>query len=177
MSHIDEWEVPTFALPDPAAQPPATGKPPQSKTPTGPASTLARDIDARLSELSPAPAIVHFYTGEGLRWIRIGYDGDVPLRQAVAAQAGRAIAQCLGAASTPLYFHAMRPHDLLFFIEGSERDRDGLGMPAHFYGAPLPDVLSAWGEAPPEPSSTAPSGKGRPGKAAARSRSARTPSA
>lgn len=172
MSHIDEWEVPKLEFPDPQAKPPPASQSRQSKPPPGPASTLAKDIDARLDALSPAPSIVHFYRGEGLRWIRIGYGGDVPITLAMVVQAGQAIAAVVAQLPKKFYFHAMRPHDALFFIEGDESDLDGLGTPATFYGAAFPDVLKAWGVAPDQAADKASSRPARVGKAAARRRSA-----
>ncbi len=170
MSHIDEWEVPRYELPDPDAPPPSTSQKLRSRALPGPASTVARDIDARLDQLNPAPAIVHFYRGEGLRWIRIGYGGEVPITLAMVVQAGQAIEAGLAHASQKFYFHAMRPHDALFFIDGDENDLDGLGMPATFYGAPFGEVLKAWGVTAVQAADNAPSKPVRPGKAAARSR-------
>jgi hypothetical protein len=177
MSHIDEWEVLRLELPDPNAVPPTTGQQSRGKAPLAPASALARDIDARLDQLKPAPAIVHFYRGEGLRWIRIGYGGEVPITLAMVVQAGQAIEAGLAHASQKFYFHAMRPHDALFFIEGDQSDADGLGMPARFYGAPFGEVLKAWGVATVQAADNAPPGPGRPGKAAARSRAGKAPPA
>ncbi|MFT3720738.1 hypothetical protein [Pseudorhodoferax sp.] len=145
MSHIDEWNRPVFRLrrTQPPTDPPLTAKRPDP----APEPPLAQRIAAGLAGLRPAPAIVHFYLGEGLRWIRIGYAEDVLLGPATAVQAGQAIAQCIAPGEPPLYFHALRPRDLLFFVEGG--DPDGEGLPASAYGAPFDTVRDAWSAATP----------------------------
>ena len=103
---------------------------------------LPEKIHARLIALKPrAPVAVHFYLGEGLRWIRVGFGGEKPIGPTELRSVGEVIQSCL-AKSDPLYFHALRPLDMLFFLEGG--DEDSMGMPAEFYGTPLRSVLAAW---------------------------------
>jgi hypothetical protein len=67
-------------------------------------------------------------------------------------EAGSRIRSCLQTGQ-PLYFHALRTHDLLFFLEGDGvGSGDAVGMPANCFGLPLDDVLDAW--APPAASAT-----------------------
>jgi hypothetical protein len=144
MTRIDEWNP---VLPKKGGSP----KPPDGAPapPAGSAPDLVGAIHDKLTALRPRAAVaVHFYRGEGLRWIRVGFDGDQPLEPAAVDVAGRAIRSCIGP-SEPLFFHALRPHDLLFFLEGGAAEADSLGMPAECFGAPLEDVLAAWGNTPP----------------------------
>jgi len=104
--------------------------------------TMVELISEKLKSLTPQPMAVHFYLGEGLRWIRVGFDGTVPLKPAAVKTVGRIIAPCV-AKSGPLYFHALRPHDMLFFL--SDGEEKSIGMPAECFGTPLEDVLRAWG--------------------------------
>jgi len=127
MSQIDEW-TPFF---------PKKGETAKAPPPD--------DIYRRLAAMkSRTPAAVHFYLGEGFRWIRVGFSEDEPLGPSAVAEAGRIIESCL--ASGPLYFHALRPYDMLFFLEGG--DAESKGMPAGCYGAPLAEVLRSWGVQP-----------------------------
>ncbi len=124
MSQIDEW-TPFF---------PKKGEAPKAPPPG--------DIYRRLIAMkSRTPAAVHFYLGEGLRWIRVGFSEDEPLDPAAVAEAGRIIESCIP--NGPLFFHALRPYDMLFFLEGG--DANSRGMPASCYGAPLAQVLRSWG--------------------------------
>lgn len=143
MTRIDEWNP---VLPKKGGSPkPPNGAP---SPPAGSAPDLVRTIYRELVAMQPrAPVAVHFYRGEGLRWIRVGFEGNVPLEPSAVAVAGQAIRSCIGP-SAPLFFHALRPHDLLFFLEGGEGEEDSLGMPAECFGAPLEDVLDAWGIKP-----------------------------
>lgn len=127
MSQIDEW-TPLFPRKNEVAKEPAPG-----------------EIYRRLTEIdSGRPVAVHFYLGEGLRWIRVGFGEEEPLRPSAVVDVGRAIERCLR--TGPLYFHALRPYDMLFFLDGG--DPDSTGMPAEYYGAPLVDVLRSWGLEP-----------------------------
>lgn len=104
---------------------------------------LPETIHARLVALKPrAPVAVHFYLGEGLRWIRVGFGGEKPIGPTELLSVGEVIQSCL-AKSEPLFFHALRPLDMLFFLEGG--DEDSMGMPAEFYGTRLSSVSDAWG--------------------------------
>ncbi len=144
MTRIDEWNP---VLPKKGGSP----KPPDGAPtpPAGSAPNLVAAIHKALTAMQPRAAVaVHFYRGEGLRWIRVGFDGNGPLEPAAVGVAGQAIRSCIGP-SEPLFFHALRPHDLLFFLEGGPQEADALGMPAECFGAPLEDVLQAWGIGPP----------------------------
>lgn len=138
MSLIDEW-TPLF---------PNDEEPAPTPAPVGSASgasggKLQSRIYRQLSALRPAPSAVHYYLGEGFRWIRVGFDGEVPLAPAAMLSVGQVIAASLGKTEkSPLYVHALRPHDMLFFLEGGDADSEGL--PPHFYGAPLEKVQQAW---------------------------------
>lgn len=138
MTRIDEWNPvlpPTGGAskpPEGRPSPPAAGEP-----------DLVGAIYEGLEAMQPRPPVaVHFYLGEGLRWIRVGFDGDEVLEPAAVAAVGRVIAACAGR-SGPLFFHALRPYDMLFFLEGGAAD--SAGLPAEWFGAPLEDVLQAWG--------------------------------
>ncbi len=130
MTQIEEW---TPLFPNKGEAPTAPKKTP---------SALAGAIYGQLAAMKPrAPMAVHFYLGEGLRWIRVGFEGDDPLLPSDAVSIGQAIERCL-AVDEPLFFHALRPHDLLFFLEGG--DADSMGLPAAYYGMPLDQVRRAW---------------------------------
>ena len=110
-----------------------------------PSKKLIAAICASLSRLAPAPRAVHFYRGEGLRWIRVGFGEEGILGPAQVAAVGGCIAKSVGD-KEPLYFHALRPRDLLFFLEGGEgHKQDAVGMPPGYFGLPLTEVLRAWG--------------------------------
>ncbi|SFM82606.1 hypothetical protein [Variovorax sp. OV329] len=139
MSLIDEW-TPLF---------PNSGEAHRS-APGGVArSAGARDplqarIYERLEKLAESPSAVHYYLGEGFRWIRVGFAGETPLTPSAMLDVGEAIEASLGSAeSSPLYFHALRPHDMLFFLERGDAESEGL--PPSFYGVPLKQVQGAWG--------------------------------
>lgn len=145
MVHIDEWNVPEWVSLE------WDGAPAQPVPPPGAAQQAARtrqlhlvhDICQRLgSSASPEPIGVHFYLGEGLRWIRVGFDEGRTLQPSAVRDVGQAIASCL-ARRESLYFHALRPHDLLFFLEGGDPRK--LGRTAPSFGQPLQEVLQAWG--------------------------------
>jgi hypothetical protein len=130
MSQIDEW-TPLF---------PKLGETPKPPPP---------DIYPRLLAMKTRPpAAVHFYLSEGLRWIRVGFSGEEPLEPSAVGEVGRIIESCID--KGPLYFHALRPFDMLFFLEGEGQDKKKLGMPAGCYGAPLSEVLRSWRVKPPQ---------------------------
>ena len=136
MTKIDEWNP---VLPK---------KGERSKQLDSAAKPLAPDmVDAiysRLTSMKPRPPnAVHFYLSEGLRWIRVGFDGDGPIKQSEVERVGRIIETCVET-SGPLFFHALRPYDMLFFLKDEKVDSDSLGMPAEYFGAPLKKVLLAW---------------------------------
>jgi hypothetical protein len=144
MLRIDEWKPPEWVSLEWDATAPAAGKPPRRPpAAVGAAShELARAICTQLESLrGRSPEAVHFYVGEGLRWIRVGFAGR-PLRPEAVAQVGGAIASCIAEAG-PLYFHALRPHDILFFVTGGDAAK--AGMPVESFGLPLEKVLRAWG--------------------------------
>ncbi|GAB3666527.1 hypothetical protein [Ramlibacter alkalitolerans] len=109
-----------------------------------PSKSVIDAICGTLSALAPAPRAVHFYRGEGLRWIRVGFDGQGIPHPGWVKEAGSRIRSCL-ASGEPLYFHALRSHDLLFFLAGDGvGSADAVGMPADCFGLPLDDVVRAW---------------------------------
>lgn len=145
MIHIDEWQSPEWVKLDWDAIPPAPGARPQAP-PDPPGARPSRPADAFRASLEslpqPGPNAVHFYKAEGLRWIRVGFDRPGMLQPASVAEVGAALASCLPRRQV-LYFHALRPHDLLFFLDDGDPGKAGLG-PEHF-GQPLGQVLQAWG--------------------------------
>ena len=127
MIQIDEW-TPSF---------PKIGEPPKAPPPV--------DICTLLEAMKSRPPVaVHFYLGEGLRWIRVGFSGDEPLAPSAVVDVGRIIESCIK--KGPLFFHALRPYDMLFFLE--DEDKKSMGMPASCYGAPLGEVLRSWAAKP-----------------------------
>jgi hypothetical protein len=118
------------------------------KVPKGPSAVrrppdLEDAITDALGSLRPRPPnAVHFYLGEGLRWIRIGFLNETKLQPADVGKIGRAVAGCVKRGEGPLYFHALRPHDLLFFLKGGRPDK--VGMSAEAFGVPLDEMLHAW---------------------------------
>lgn len=147
MSQIDEWN-PVLPRIGASSAPPAAaaGEPiARAQRPVVRTPKLVDEIYNALMARRPPPAAVHFYLGEGLRWIRVGFEGDQPLTPVAVGDVGRAIKSCV--AAQPLYFHALRPHDMLFFLEGG--GGDSIGMPAKCFGTPLDQVLRAWGMDPP----------------------------
>jgi hypothetical protein len=56
---------------------------------------------------------------------------------------GQIIESCIEK-SGPLFFHALRPYDMLFFLKGGKAESESLGMRAEYFGAPLKKVLRAW---------------------------------
>lgn len=141
MIQIDEW-TPLF---------PNKGE--TAKAP--PPDDIYRQLEAMKSR---PPVAVHFYLGEGLRWIRVGFDGDQPLEPSAVANVGRIIETCMK--KGPLFFHALRPYDMLFFLE--DGDKESVGMPASYYGTPLGEVLRSWGIKPSAASQEAQSRLARP---------------
>ena len=145
MNRIDEW---TPVYPKQVASSNEPDGRAGAAAPKAPSSIEA--IRGQLLSLDPRPIAVHFYLGEGLRWIRVGFNSDSPLTPSDVEKVGRAIKAGIADEEDPLYFHALRPHDLLFFLESD--DLDSTGMPPECFGTPLDVVLQAWGFAP----STAP---------------------
>ncbi|MFC5499434.1 hypothetical protein ACFPOE_17950 [Caenimonas terrae] len=141
MGKIDEWN-PVYPNEGVPAQRPAGAHAPALATTAALVDSIYRTV------MKLQPRAVHFYLGEGLRWIRVGFNGQGPLAPQAVAEVGGAIASCLPR-SQPLFFHALRPHDLLFFLEGGESE--SIGMPAEYFGTPLQDVLAAWKLAPAPP--------------------------
>ena len=107
-----------------------------------PSGRLIEAICHSLSKLDPRPRAVHFYRGEGLRWIRVGFEEESILKPAWVKEVGDRIRSCL-AGSDLLYFQALRPHDLMFFLPGDAR-AESVGMPARSFGLPFEEVLQAW---------------------------------
>jgi hypothetical protein len=137
MIQIDEW-TPLF---------PKIGEAPKAPPPV--------DISTQLEAMKSRPPVaVHFYLGEGLRWIRVGFSGDEPLEPSAVVDVGRIIESCID--KGPLFFHALRPYDMLFFLEGEGEDKKKMGMPAVCYGAPLSEVLRSWGAKPPQKAQSRP---------------------
>jgi hypothetical protein len=150
MSKINEWDP---VLPNKAEV---------SKSPdrAGSAPNLVDTIYGRLKSMkSSPPSAVHFYRGEGLQWIRVGFDGNKPLKPSAVKDVGQVIESCI-AHSGPLFFHALRPFDMLFFLEGG--DPKAVGMPPRSYGTPLGEVLHSWGVKPSGASQKAQSRSARP---------------
>lgn len=138
---VNEWESPDWITLEWGAIPPEAGKAP--KPPPAAAKRLPNLVDAigaALSTLQPSPSDVHFYMGEGLCWIRVGF-AAVTLQPAAVGEIGSVIAGCLPR-QVKLYFHALRPRDVLFFLEGGRADK--VGMPAESFGVALEKVLQAW---------------------------------
>lgn len=106
-------------------------------------SDLIGRIFDRLAKMGPPgpPAAAQLFLDEGLRWIRVGFKGVGPLEPLSVEIVGKVIASCVPRGEK-LYFHALRPYDLLFFLEGG--DVDSIGAPPKDYGMPLADVLTAW---------------------------------
>jgi hypothetical protein len=71
----------------------------------------------------------------------VGFKSDGPLKPSSVERVGNVITSCLPQPEK-LFFHALRPYDLLFFLEGD--DADSIGAPSKDYGMPLADVLKAW---------------------------------
>ena len=127
MIKINEWDKVWSAA--------ASGGPPSGR--------LINAICDSLAELAPRPRAVHFYRGEGLRWIRVGFDDGAILEPTRVKEVGDRIRTCL-AGSDPLYFQALRPHDLMFFVPGDGGGADAVGMAPEYFGRPLDQVLQAW---------------------------------
>lgn len=148
MMRVNEWKSPDWVPLEWDAIPPEPGQAPK-RPPAAAASQrpdLADAIVEALRSLRPRPpSAVHFYLGEGLRWIRVGFGTGPTLQPAVVREIGSAIASCV-ARHGVLYFHALRPRDVLFFLEGGNADK--IGMPADAFGVPLDEVLHAWHLAP-----------------------------
>jgi len=152
MLKINEWEEPPWVPHewDDTAAPPRNGQPPQGREKsTSPATQLVERIAQALKAQPRAPAAVHFFDGEGLCWIRVGFAEDQPLAPLLVRDIGLAIDACLPARRRPLYFQALRAHDMLFFLEGGAQNKSG--MPPGSFGAPLAQVLQDWELAPVTP--------------------------
>jgi hypothetical protein len=133
MTKIDEWN-PVL---------------PQMGEPSSDLKDLVGAIYRQLMSMEPqAPDAVHFYRGEGLRWIRVGFGGAKLLKTSAVANVGRMIETCIPKEQGPLFFNALRPYDLLFFLEGDGQKKESIGMPPTYFGAPLKEVLHAWGSKP-----------------------------
>lgn len=150
MIRMNDWQSPEWVTFHWDTVPPEPGKPPPTAT-TGQrpdpvnamVKALVNAICDRLALLKPeVPSAVHFYLGEGLRWIRIGFAADgKALKPAAVRQIGAAIVPCLTAGET-LYFHALRPHDILFFLEGGKPSK--IGLPPKYFGLPLRELERQW---------------------------------
>ncbi|HET8748548.1 MAG TPA: hypothetical protein VFM98_23340 [Ramlibacter sp.] len=133
MLHINEWDPVPWDVPLPEKGLPF-------ELPAGTAGAI-RD---RLLQLAQDPPIaVHFFRGEGLRWIRVGFDKDSIRRPADVKRIGDAIRSALQPADGKLYFQALRAHDLLFFLD-TGGDASTKGMDPDHFGEPLDAVLQAW---------------------------------
>jgi hypothetical protein len=131
MTKIDEWN-PVL---------------PQKGEPSSDLKDLVGAIYRQLMSMKPQPPdAVHFYLGEGFRWIRVGFDAAEPLEPSDVANVGRMIEACILKEPGPLFFNALRPYDMLFFLKCEEEEL--IGMPAEYFGAPLEEVLLAWGVNP-----------------------------
>lgn len=141
---VNEWTSPDWIPLEWDAVPPEPGQAPKRP----PASSAARRVPTLVDAIGDAlrslqprpPSAAHFYLGEGLRWIRVGFVTDPILQPAAVRDIGSAIA---GRVREELYFHALRPRDVLFFLEGGDGDK--VGMPAESFGVPFDVVLRAWG--------------------------------
>lgn len=152
MMHIDEWNKPPTQKIGQAQTPAGAGgqqanngkaqaMKPGGAAQTGNGGSLVDLIRDALMAMKPeAPIGVHFYLGEGLRWIRVGFDAGQPIQPSAVRTVGEVIASCIGGET--LYFHALRPYDLLFFLEGGRPE--SVGMPSDRFGIPLADLLTAW---------------------------------
>lgn len=138
MIKIDEWNPVLPPKGERSKQPDSAAKPVARS-----ALDLVGAIYSRLTSMEPRPNAVHFYLGEGLRWIRVGFDGDEPIKPSEVKHVGQIIESCIEKPGT-LYFHALRPYDMLFFLEGGEAESESLGMPVTYFGAPLVEVMNAW---------------------------------
>jgi hypothetical protein len=144
MMCVNEWKSPDWIpLQWDATEPGKAlkGPPAESHKPS-----LEGAIGKALRSLPRPPSAVHFYLDEGLRWIRVGFWTDPTLQQADVRDIGCAIATCIEREG-PLYFHALRPRDVLFFLEGGKPEK--IGMSADSFGVPLDEVLHAWDLARP----------------------------
>ena len=137
MNRIDEW-TPVY----PKEVTPSNKVKGRAGAAARNAPNLVEPIRRQLLLLDRRPFAVHFYLGEGLRWIRVGFNGGGPLTPSDVEKVGNAIKAGIANQEGPLYFHALRAHDLLFFLEGD--DVDSTGMPPKCFGTPLDVVLQAW---------------------------------
>lgn len=140
MTQIDDW-TPVFPRKGELSSPAGTA--------SASAKAAANPVDAihdGLMKIKPRPPVaVHCYRGEGLRWIRVGFDGDQPIAPSLVGQVGRLIEACVPKES--LFFNALRPYDMLFFLEGG--DPASIGLPARYFGVRLDELLPAWESDPP----------------------------
>ena len=137
MTKIDEWNRVFPRSEEPSGTARGAGSRPKEVAP----AQIDR-IYKQLRAMKPRPAMaVHFYLGEGFRWIRVGFDEKAPIDPPVVEHTGRVIESFFDK-SEPLFFHALRPHDILFFLEGG--DSESMGMPVRYFGTPLEELLLAW---------------------------------
>jgi hypothetical protein len=144
MMCVNEWKSPDWIpLQWDATEPGKAlkGPPAVSHKPS-----LEDAISKALRSLPQPPSAVHFYLDEGLRWIRVGFWADLTLQQTDVRDIGCAIATCVEREG-PLFFHALRPRDVLFFLKRGNPKK--IGMSAESFGVPLDDVLKAWKLASP----------------------------
>lgn len=147
MMCVNEWRSPDWIHLEWDSIPPEPGKAPKEPPAVSHKPSLEDAIAEALRSLRPPPGAVHFYLGEGLRWIRVGFGTTGPTLQPTAVrEIGRAIAKCV-AWDGPLYFHALRPRDVLFFLERGNPEK--VGMSAESFGVKLDEVLHAWNLASP----------------------------
>jgi hypothetical protein len=149
MRQINEWETPAWAPHAWEEVPPPAGRPPRPLAPPAAASATTQQVERICASLralgAKAPEAVHFFQGEGLRWIRAGFGTGEALAPARVRDVGSRIAAAL-APDEQLYFHALRPHDMLFFLQDGNPAKSG--MPPQAFGMPLPRLLQAWGLKP-----------------------------
>jgi hypothetical protein len=132
MIYINEWNAVPWDVPLPT-----DGKPLPR------ASQSADAITAKLQALTQdQPMALHFYRGDGLRWMRVAFGMEKVRQPADVVRVGQAIRSGLRPADEVLYFHALRSYDLLFFLDAGETSKKE--MEIRHFGAPLEHVLKAW---------------------------------
>jgi len=134
MHHINEWDAVPWNLPLPEKV---------GERFAG-AGDTTENVRAELAKITQdPPAAVHFFKGEGLRWIRVGFGPGSVRVPGDVRRIGNAIKAGLQPADGKLYFQALRAHDLLFFL-ATGGDPGSKGMNPEFFGEPLDQVLKAW---------------------------------